>query len=147
MSTLTTTPTSRRVLEEIGQAIIVNAVEAGYSGSGSWARIKNYSWGSENGEFETGKIEFASVTLRELEEQVEGGSRIEMTITHTMVADFIERVFAGKKHFTNRSRVLESLYLIAIAGDSKAEDLACDLDAFDSDAVLQHMMFGEIVYC
>lgn len=145
MSTLTT-PTSRRVLEEIGQSIIVNAVEAGSMGSGSWARVKTYSWGSENGEFELGETEFASVTLRELESQTYDSKRIEAHITHTEVADFIERVYALQMHLAHRSPILETLYAIALAGDEVADDLSCDLDSVDADAVLQHMMFGEVVY-
>ena len=145
MSTLTT-PTSRRLLEEIGQSIIVNAVEAGSMGSGSWARAKDYSWGSENGEFELGDVEYASVTLRELASQTYDSKRIEMHITHTMVADFIERVYALQMHRSNPSPILESLYALAVAGDEDADDLICDFDSVDADAVLQHIMFGEVVY-
>ncbi len=128
----------RNFILTAGANILINAYEGGYTGVAMWA-ISNgtYKW-SDEGDFET-----ASVTLYELDDDLDIDQTLltkPLYIDETIIADFIIknfRLYVNTELF-NDSTMRE---LVAIAWGRDY-----DLDSYDSNAIVQAILLGEVKY-
>ena len=130
-------PARRNFILTAGANILINAYEGGYTGLAMWAIADGTYTFSDEGDYET-----ASVTLYEqndlgIDEALKGKP---LYIDETIIADFIIknfRLYVNTELFNDRT----TKELVAIAWG-----MDYDLDSYDSNAVVQAILLGEVVY-
>lgn len=166
---------TRQQLENLAHDIIVDAYE-GWTAR-TWAiGAGDYKWGTEKGLYELdGDSHFASVTLYDAEaleeiteDEYDALPETErfvgawgrcfrlnnpLTLTHTLVADFIEKVGTGEFDQSNLPEYgqLSDEVLNALAGSYLFGEDGIDAfheinDAIVSDTIVQMILLGEVTY-
>ena len=149
--------------------ILTDALELG---SSYWAIRKNYKWGSANGEYELGNTEnYCSATIYAEDEAVEVDNTHPLygdkehgfqgwddwfiygkahPINEQMVVDFIVKVGTGEfsqEHVPDHGQLgktaLQCLRAIYFNDDDAFDGW---YDALTADAIVQFIIFGEVVY-
>lgn len=143
--TMTTLETAqRKVLERWGSAILGTAIEGGVN---YWAHVTDCRFDSNDGDYVSAKLHESDVLSTADADE----SPVVMQITHTLVADFLLGLHDFEAYLRSlgcpRQSVLRSQVFDLVEGIIEHGEAAdWDFDATDADAIVQLMMFEDVVY-
>jgi hypothetical protein len=133
--TTTRTTTHMRALEQLSADIVINAIEGGFTSM--WGSVTNYKWRDADWESNSPPTTRATIKSEDYPMPIHIHSKDVLTY-------MLELVEGKHKDILPTNIALQLVGAVILEGT--VDDVACTLDAYDCDSIIQAVALGEVVY-